>query len=94
MAKILNKKLALETPCTCFISENHKSMCYSDGAVGVLSDEQKATFCSAGIVEKEMPKGLENGIVLFGKTAEICSDYRKMGYGDYWDCISEHMKKK
>ena len=93
MAKIRNEELALSTPCTCFIKEGQQKICYSDGAIGVLSEEQIEKYCSAGVIKKDIPEDMEKGITLFGKTAEICSDYKSMGYNDYWDCVSDNMKK-
>jgi len=92
MAHIKNEELALSTSCVCFVKEGQKNMCYSSGAIGVLSEEQVEKYCKRGIEKKDIPKEMEAGIVLFGKVSETCSDYRNMGYDDYWDCVSENMK--
>lgn len=94
MANIRDKEMAKTTPCICYIMEGQKDMCYSEGAVGVLSERQINELCEKGITKKRMPDNMANVIKKFKFSSETCKTYKGMGYDNYWNCVSEHMHMK
>ena len=91
MAIIVDKEVARHSPCTCYVYDDGKQICYSIGAIGVLSDEQEKEFCKEKVVKGNLPPQMQKRMKIFAHAVEVCKDnYRQMGYDNYWDCISEH----
>ena len=48
MAKIIDEKLAKDTICSCYlfkIDDEIEDLCWTKGAIGILSQEQEKKFC-------------------------------------------------
>ena len=95
MAIIVDDEIAKHSPCTCYVYDNGKKICYSIGAIGVLSDEQEKQFCKEQIVKGDLPPQMQERMDTFAHAVEVCKDtYREMGYDNYWDCIRVHTENK
>ena len=91
MAILVDEEIAKHSPCTCYVYDNGKKICYSIGAIGVLSDEQEREFCKEQIVKGDLPPQMQERMDIFAHAVEVCKDtYREMGYDNYWDCIRVH----
>lgn len=94
MAIILDEEIASMTPCTCY-KYNEKDICWTEGAVGILTDEEEKKYCIEKIYKGKISENMKKRMDRFAHAVEVCkNDYRKMGYDNYWQCISEHMKQK
>lgn len=93
MARITNEKLFNETPCVCFPIDESKPYtpdniyCYSEGAIGMLSNEQDK-LCKRQIIIP-MPPGLEFHLDKFPiATRKIMAPCMKeTTEEDYYSCM-------
>lgn len=93
MAIIVDEEIARHSPCTCYTYDD-KQICWSIGAIGVLSDRQEKEFCKEKVVKGNLPPQMQKRMEVFAHAVDVCKDdYRKMGYDNYWECIREHTEK-
>jgi len=94
MAIVLNEEIAKSSPCVCYNYDGNE-ICWTAGCVGILTDEQEKKYCKEKISKGEISPKLKQSMNRFAHAVEICKDdYKKMGYDNYWQCLSEHLKAK
>jgi len=99
MAKIVNEKLFKETPCTCFKINPKEGeipsnlLCYSEGAIGVLSNRQDKA-CKHQIILPTPPE-LEFHLKKFAHMGEIMHVCMKQKEKDkFYSCIAREASKR
>jgi len=71
MALITDENRAKITPCKCVEIEKGKQLCWSDGAIGFLSNKQESDYCPIKLYEQS--DKMLNHIHRFTEHSKSCS---------------------
>lgn len=68
-AIIVNEALARSTPCKCYPIDHDKKLCFTKGAIGALSQEQRKLYCTEEI---DITEGITERVKQFREAAKVC----------------------
>lgn len=99
MAIVTDLEKAQQSPCTCYRLEDGELMCWSDGAVGTLSDEQEKTPDAGGVCPSKRigPATSEIRERIHSFTDAIYEAEREYRDGDtmeWWNLVEQKLEQQ
>ena len=96
MGKVVNEKLAQNTPCKCMIYGDPKKaedrLCFSEGVIGALSDSQEYELCT-DILTLESSKEFAERINRFKVLGGILDKCLESETKDFLGCIEKEARE-
>lgn len=94
MGIVIQEEVAKTTPCKCFQLKGDELLCFSQGVVGGLTDEQENTLCTKKQVNPPT-KGQKERIAKFTEAVHAAKErYKGEGIQQWLGLVGEETKKR